>query len=351
MVRHCRSRSATTFSFRPETTGCGRCSGGYNSEMTCRVAFLLTAATVVCAASPGDAMGLADPASSASEDPNKPAPVGNDVIESARRWIKGDLGGRSELEALATEGRSDAQEMLGELMGSHGPPALRDELAACGWFVKAAASRLDSLHNSALCAEKGVNGTPDLARAAELYRQAADRGYHKSMCALGNLYVAGRGVPKDEAKGAELCRQAAEQGEPDAQTDLGNLYLRGIGVPHDVAQARHWYELAAAQGQPNATFILGQIYWNGDGVARDQSKAAELWKAAYRGGRDAAPLLATWLFASWMSGHPRGDVTVLNEAIQYQEITVRSVPEANRAKAQTLLTVMQSARATAEKEK
>jgi TPR repeat protein len=130
------------------------------------------------------------------------------------------------------------------------------------------------------------------------------------------------------------------------------LYLRGIGVPHDVAQARHWYELAAAQGQPNATFILGQIYWNGDGVARDQSKAAELWKAAYRGGRvDAAPLLATWLFASWMSGHPRGDVTVLNEAIQYQEITVRSVPEANRAKAQTLLTVMQSARATAEKEK
>jgi TPR repeat protein len=172
------------------------------------------------------------------------------------------------------------------------------------------------------------------------------------MCALGNLYVAGRGVPKDEAKGAALCRQAAERGEPDAQTDLGNLYLQGIGVPHDVAQARHWYELAAAQGQPNASFVLGQIYWNGDGVARDQSKAAELWKAAYRGGRvDAAPLLATWLFTSWMSAHPRGDVTVLNEAIQYQEVAVRSVPEAKRAEAQTLLTVMQAARATAEKEK
>lgn len=317
-----------------------------------RAAFLLTSATVICASAPGNAMRLADPGSSASEDADKSAPVGNDVIASARRWIKGDLGGRSELEALAAKGRSDAQEMLGELMGPSGPPPLRDELAACGWFGKAAASRPDSLHNSALCAERGVNGAPDLARAAALYGQAADRGYPKSMCALGNLYVAGRGVPKDEAKGAALCRQAAERGEPDAQTDLGNLYLQGIGVPHDVVQARHWYELATAQGQPNATFILGQIYWNGDGVARDQSKAAELWEAAYRGGRvDAAPLLAIWLFSSWMSAHPRGDVTVLNEAIQYQEVAVGSVPEAKRAAAQTLLTVMHAARTTAEKEK
>ena len=172
------------------------------------------------------------------------------------------------------------------------------------------------------------------------------------MCALGNLYVAGRGVPKNEAKGAALCRQAAELGEPNAQTDLGDLYVEGVGVPHDMVQARHWYELAAAQGQPNAEFVLGQIYWNGDGVARDRAKAAELWKAAYKGGRvDAAPLLAAWLFTSWMSAHRAGDLTVLDEAIQYEEVAVRNASEAKRADEQTLLKIMQAARTGAEKEK
>jgi hypothetical protein len=253
---------------------------------------------------------------------------------------------------LATKGRSDAQEALGEVLGPSGPSALRDEIAACGWYAKAAASRADSLHNEALCAEKGIGGTPDLARAATLYQQAADHGYAKSMCALGNLYVSGRGVPKDETKGAALCRRAADLGEPDAQTDLGNLYLWGKGVPHDMVQARHWYELAAAQGQPNAELVLGQIYWNGDGIPRDQAKAAELWKAAYRGGRtDAAPLLAAWLFASWMSDHRRGNVTLLDEAIQYEQVALKVASEDKRADEQTALALMQAARTAAEKEK
>lgn len=292
---------------------------------------------------------LAEPAAS-KRAAEIPAAVGNDVIAPARRWIKGDLSGRSDLESLAASGRSDAQEMLGELLGPIGPAPLRDEAAACGWFAKAATSRADSMHNLALCAEKGVGGTPDPARAAMLYQQAAERGYPKSMCALGNLYVAGRGVPKDEGKGAELCRQAALLGEPDAETDLGNLYLRGTGVPRDMVQARHWYELAAAQGQPNAQFVLGQIYWNGDGVQRNRAKSAELWKAAYQRGRvDAAPLLATWLFTNWMSAHPVGDLTGLNEAIQYQEAAVRNASESEKADRQDQLEVMLAIRSAAAK--
>jgi TPR repeat protein len=277
--------------------------------------------------------------------------VGEDLAVPARKWLDGDLSGRSDLEALAANGRSDAQEMLGEILAS-GPPALRDEVAACDWYAKAAASRADSLHNLAHCAEKGVGGTPDNARAAALYQQAAGLGYAKSMCALGNLYVAGRGVPKDETKGAALCRKGAALGDSDAQTDLGNFYLQGVGVSKDMAQARHWYELAAAQGQPNAEFVLGQIYWNGDGVQRDQLKSAELWKAAYAGGRlDAAPLLAAWLFANWMSAHPRGDVTMLDEAIRYQQVAIQIASDDKSADEKTALTLMQAARTAAQKEK
>jgi len=119
-----------------------------------------------------------------------------------------------------------------------------------------------------------------------------------------------------------------------------------------MVQARRWYELAAAQGQPNAEFVLGQIYWNGDGIPRDQAKAVELWKAAYRGGRvDAASLIAAWLFASWMSAHPKGDATVLDEAIRYEEVAVRTAPDARRADEQGLLNLMQTTRTLADKEK
>ncbi len=167
------------------------------------------------------------------------------------------------------------------------------------------------------------------------------------MCALGNLYIAGRGVLKDEMKGAVLCRQGSDLGEANAQTDLGNLYLRGVGAPKDVVQARHWYELAAAQGQPNAQFVLGQIYWNGDGVASSKAKATALLKEAFKGGRrDATPLLAKWLFADWMSEHAQGDFTILDEAIGYQKMAT----DPSRAEEQTLLAMMLAARGSTKKE-
>ncbi|MFN3817491.1 tetratricopeptide repeat protein [Blastomonas sp.] len=282
---------------------------------------------------------------------NEPAAVGDDVGAAARRWLKGEAGGRADLETLAADGRSDAQEMLGELLGPFGPAELRDDVAACGWFAKASTSRSDALHNLAVCAENGVIGSPDFARAAALYLQAAQQGYPKSMCAARNLYLDGRGVPKDEAMGVALCRQGAELGNPDAQTDLGNLYLKGSGVARDIVQARHWYERAAEQGQANAQFVLGQIYWKGDGIAQSQVRATELWKAAYRGGRvDAAPLLAKSLFASWMASHAKGDVAGLDEAIQYQEAAVRLASGGEKSEEQELLQLMQEARAVAKKE-
>jgi TPR repeat protein len=306
-----------------------------------RSACLFLTAVAICMASPASAVRGVDYAPSTAFPAAGDATPGFDVVQLGRRWLSGESDARARLEALAADGRSDAQELLGEVLGPSGPPTLRDEVAACEWFGKAAASRSDALHNAALCHETGAGGTRDLARAAAFYRQAADRGYARSMCALGNLYMTGRGVPKDEMKAALLCRQGGELGEPNAQTDLGNLYLRGVGVPKDMVQARHWYELAAAQGQPNAQFVLGQIYWNGDGVARSKAKAAAFLKEAFKGGRrDAAPLLAKWLFAQWMLAHAQGDFTVLDEAIGYQKIAT----DPGQAEEQTLLAMMLAAR-------
>jgi uncharacterized protein len=263
--------------------------------------------------------------------------VGDDVSAAARRWASGDLTGRNTLMALANTGRADAQEAVGEILmaGVAGPP---DRYTACGYFAQAAKSRRDALHSLAVCTEIGVGGTPNLTRAAELYKQAADLGYAKSMCALGNLYVTGRGVPKDPVHGASLCLMGAEAGAADAQTDVGNLYLQGVGVSRDLAKARIWYEKAAQSGQPNAEFTLGIIYWNGAGVSADHDKAEALWRSAFGHGRvDAALPLAAGALARWKAGHAKGDTSALDEAIGWYGEAMKAAPEANRPEIQAQL--------------
>ena len=103
----------------------------------------------------------------------------------------------------------------------------------------------------------------------------------------------------DLAKAASLCRRSAEQGVADAQTDLGQLYLTGRGIPRDPAEAARWFEKATAQGQANAAMYLGQQYWNGDGVSRDHERAAVLWRKSALAGNQSVPrLLARHYFGT-----------------------------------------------------
>jgi TPR repeat protein len=306
------------------------------------VACLLLAAMGLAYRNPASAQSSATPVISRASS----EPIGQDVRDDAHQWLGGDRTARQRLEALARAGRADAQETLGEVL-FHGDPSGVDSRAlACGYFSMASPSRRDALHSFAHCVELGISGSANPAQAARLYQQAADRGYAKSMCALGNLYLAGRGVAKDPERGASLCLRGAEAGDKDAQTDLGNLYVRGFGVSRDIVQARQWYALAAAQGQVNAAVMLGKIYWNGDGVTRDPSKAAELWKAAYHGGRtDAAALIANWAMSRWATSQPKGDVTMLDEAIAWQELALMTAPdEQARTQANARLELMRSTR-------
>lgn len=195
-----------------------------------------------------------------------------------------------ELQALSGQGSAGATAILA------GYRALQanDFPTACRAWESAADVSAEAAHLTAECYEHGHGGATDVAHAIALYTQAADAGFGKSSCALGNLYMAGTGVERDPERGVELCRQGAERGDPDAQTDLGNFYLRGQGVGQDYAEARRWYQLAVTgYRHPNAAFSLGYLYWNGDGGERDHAQAAIYLRMAYEGGReDAAFLLA-----------------------------------------------------------
>src|SRR5579864_5620824 len=99
----------------PLSTRCGHFSRRYNGGMMYRPvrSFVLA----ICAVMPFSGVAFAEPARSVPPAADKSLAVGDDVVASARRWLTGNLEGRSDLEALAAKGRSDAQEMLGEILG------------------------------------------------------------------------------------------------------------------------------------------------------------------------------------------------------------------------------------------
>lgn len=109
---------------------------------------------------------------------------------------------------------------------------------------------------------------------------------------LGNDYLSGHGVGKDEKQAAYWYEKAADAGNPWAQKQIGFFYQAGIGVPADPARAVRWYRLAAAGGLASARTNLGVAYLWGTGVAADVQMAAQFFReAAEKGTEQRRPIL------------------------------------------------------------
>ncbi len=74
----------------------------------------------------------------------------------------------------------------------------------------------------------------DDAKAAEWYKQAADRGDREAMFALAMMKIAGRGGPANREEGARLLAASAKLGKAAAAYNLGLLYLEGQTFPQDL---------------------------------------------------------------------------------------------------------------------
>ena len=165
--------------------------------------------------------------------------------------------------------------------------------AVCPALAGAAASKGSPTDHAWKAIQKGDYRTA----LAELDPLAA-KGDPNAQFLLGMLYDAGHGVPQDQARAASLYRKAAEQKHLPAQLFLGILYYSGQGVTKDPAEAARWFRGAAEGGNAEAQFYLGSLYATGSGVTQDDS-AAILWfgKAAAQQHTRAMGMLATALFS------------------------------------------------------
>jgi hypothetical protein len=126
----------------------------------------------------------------------------------------------------------------------------------------------------ARCLQHGIGVTPDPARAAELYRGAADAGDPRAMAMLGRMLEFGMGVKPDPAQAEKLYRQAAELGDPAGMTYHGDRLL-GAG---DAPAAREWYDRAAKLEYPPAYAKAGDCSAFGWGTAPDPAAAFKLYE-------------------------------------------------------------------------
>lgn len=183
--------------------------------------------------------------------------------------------------ALMTQGRhADASSSNGEYMQSVSRGGF------VPFFTAWAAVLLVACANRASCQE--LNAEPG---SSQQLMHAGGMSAEKEI-SLGNDYLSGHGVGKDEKQAAFWYEKAAEAGDPWAQQQIGFFYQAGIGVMADPARAAHWYQLAAASGLATAKRNLGVAYLWGAGVPMDKALAAQLFREAANKGDGLA---ATYL--------------------------------------------------------
>lgn len=135
----------------------------------------------------------------------------------------------------------------------------------------------------------GWEGKPDYRAATHCFDLSSLLENPYAQLELGNAYMLGRGVEKDEARAVELYREAARHGVYEARVNFGQCYERGIGVQQDAKEAVRWYRKARAHTIINteeASKLLGHCYMEGIGVRKDEKTARSIDSSA---GRYVAP--------------------------------------------------------------
>jgi TPR repeat protein len=135
---------------------------------------------------------------------------------------------------------------------------------------------------------KGAGVRKDEQKSVSAYRKAAEKGDNNALFKLGSMCLRGDGIKKSPQKAAMFYRKAAEQGHSESQFNLGCLHKNGKGVAKDDNKAVKYYHEAAEQGHAGAQFNLGLMHKEGLGIVKSDEKALVYYhKSAEQGHTNA----------------------------------------------------------------
>ncbi len=133
--------------------------------------------------------------------------------------------------------------------------------------------------------------------AANWLRQGAEKGDRRSAALLAELYLRGRGVPRDLVEASHWLGLAGTEARTEAYALLAAFHAKGSGAKDNYAVAVGWLGLAARRGSVAAQFNLGSLYGQGRGLAKNERKAAEWYRRAALAGNTQAAFYLGLLYA------------------------------------------------------
>jgi TPR repeat protein len=157
------------------------------------------------------------------------------------------------------------------LFEQHGWGRPANPAAACAWFEKAARRHIPAAQQFlGDCLAQGIGRAADGLAALQWYAKAAAAGIAAADCAAGELYLAGKVVPRDLAQGLALCTRTAQAESVPAMLKLADHYRSGND---NLPLARFWYDQAAQRHSHVAQWRLGLMQSAGEGGAADVAQA------------------------------------------------------------------------------
>lgn len=113
----------------------------------------------------------------------------------------------------------------------------------------------------------------DLTKAFLLYTKSANQNYPVAQNELGNCYMEGTCIAKDDKKAFYWYEKASKSNYFDAINNLGYMYDLGLGIKEDNKKALQLYEDAASRGSIRALFNLGLLHKYGQGTPKNNIQA------------------------------------------------------------------------------
>jgi TPR repeat protein len=137
-----------------------------------------------------------------------------------------------------------------------------------------------------LLEEENEEGIKYLITAGENYYL---RAYHN----MGIIYQTGLGdVLVDYDKAFNCFKKASEEENPDSFFSIGNCFLNGLGVDKNEKEAAGWFIKAAEMGEPDSMFHLAWMYQEGIGVEQNNELSTEyLYMSAEAGWEPAIRII------------------------------------------------------------
>jgi len=145
------------------------------------------------------------------------------------------------------------------------------------------------------------SGRPvDLARALELYQQAAAMGDAEAMFIAGGMLYRGQGADPDPVRAFRYLQEAEKRGRysPESLSIIGTLYLQGAGVPQNYRLAKSYLTRAAEMGDITAKKNLAYLLYNGLGGGKDYGQALRLYRQAALSGDNEAQYNVGLMYAN-----------------------------------------------------